>query len=110
MPFRPKTFRPPQWRPPEKKIADPFYSSKPRRDLRAKRLALDRCVCVVEGCKQRAVVADHLVARPLRAALARTPYSNGLILRYLQKVPLLERGVFTGTFFADHERAGHAVG
>jgi 5-methylcytosine-specific restriction endonuclease McrA len=63
MPFRPKQFKPPQWRPPAPKVADPFYSSKPWRDLRAKRLALDRYVCAVEGCKQRAIVADHIVAR-----------------------------------------------
>jgi 5-methylcytosine-specific restriction endonuclease McrA len=63
LPFRPKQFRPATYRPPPAKVADPFYSSPSWRELRAKRLALDRYVCVVEGCKQRAVVADHIVAR-----------------------------------------------
>jgi 5-methylcytosine-specific restriction endonuclease McrA len=63
MPTRPKQFKPPQWRPPPAKIADPFYSTPSWRDLRTKRLAMDNHTCVVEGCGQRAIVADHIVAR-----------------------------------------------
>jgi 5-methylcytosine-specific restriction endonuclease McrA len=63
LPFRPKQFRPATYRPPPNKVADPYYSSPSWRALRAKRLALDRHTCTVEGCGQTAVVADHLVAR-----------------------------------------------
>jgi 5-methylcytosine-specific restriction endonuclease McrA len=63
LPFRPKQFKPPQWRPPPVKVADPYYASTSWRTLRTKRLAMDNHTCVVEGCGQRAIVADHIVAR-----------------------------------------------
>lgn len=63
MPTRPKTFRPPQWRPPTRKIADRYYSSPSWKTLRASCLRRDNHTCVVEGCGQRAIVADHIVAR-----------------------------------------------
>jgi 5-methylcytosine-specific restriction endonuclease McrA len=63
VPRRPKQFRPPQWRPPEKKVADPYYSSKAWRDLRAARLAMDGHQCTVPGCTARATIVDHIITR-----------------------------------------------
>jgi 5-methylcytosine-specific restriction endonuclease McrA len=63
LPFRAKQFKPSQWRPPAKKVADPFYQTSTWRELRASCLTRDNHTCVVDGCKQRAVVADHIVAR-----------------------------------------------
>jgi 5-methylcytosine-specific restriction endonuclease McrA len=63
LPTRPKQFKPPQWRPPAKKVADPYYSAPSWRELRASCLARDNHTCVVEGCGQRAIVADHIVSR-----------------------------------------------
>jgi 5-methylcytosine-specific restriction endonuclease McrA len=63
MPFRPKQFKPPQWRPPPIKIADPYYSSKPWRELRAARLEMDNYKCAVASCSNRAIIADHIVSR-----------------------------------------------
>ena len=63
MPIRPKQFRPPQWRPPAKKTANPYYSSASWRELRATCLARDGYRCVVPGCGQPAIVADHIVTR-----------------------------------------------
>jgi hypothetical protein len=42
LPFRAKQFKPPQWRPPPAKVADPYYQSTAWRELRAKRLAMDK--------------------------------------------------------------------
>jgi 5-methylcytosine-specific restriction endonuclease McrA len=63
LPFRPKQFRPATYRPPPAKVADPYYSTPSWRELRAKRLVMDNHTCVVEGCGQRAIVADHIVSR-----------------------------------------------
>jgi hypothetical protein len=63
LPFRPKQFRPATYRPPVKKVADPYYSTPSWRDLRAACLRRDNYICVVEGCGQRAIVADHIAAR-----------------------------------------------
>jgi HNH endonuclease len=63
LPKRPPQFRPATYRPPAAKVADPYYASTPWRELRAKRLAMDNHTCVVEGCGQRAIVADHIVSR-----------------------------------------------
>lgn len=63
MPTRPKQFRPATYRPPAVKVADPYYSSTPWRELRASRLAMDGHRCAVAGCGSRAIVADHIVSR-----------------------------------------------
>jgi 5-methylcytosine-specific restriction endonuclease McrA len=63
LPFRPKQFRPATYRPPAKKIADAYYSTPSWRDLRAACLRRDNYTCVVEGCGNAGVVADHIVTR-----------------------------------------------
>jgi hypothetical protein len=63
LPTRPKQFKPPQWRPPAAKVADSFYSSSSWKELRSSCLARDNHTCVVEGCNNRAIVADHIVSR-----------------------------------------------
>jgi 5-methylcytosine-specific restriction endonuclease McrA len=40
-----------------------FYRTKTWKRLREARLRLDRHVCIVPGCGQRATVVDHIVSR-----------------------------------------------
>lgn len=68
MPRRPPQHRPANWRPPARKIANPYYSSKEWRALRAERLALDGYRCTAPGCTLAAVVVDHLKSRALGGA------------------------------------------
>ena len=63
MPFRPKQFRPATYRPPAKKIADRYYSTPSWKTLREACLRRDGHRCVVPGCSNAAIVADHVVAR-----------------------------------------------
>lgn len=42
---------------------DPYYRTPHWKRLRAARLKLDKGVCVVPGCGQRAVVVDHVKRR-----------------------------------------------
>ncbi|MGE3918286.1 MAG: HNH endonuclease [Hyphomicrobiaceae bacterium] len=43
--------------------SDPYYRTPHWKRLRAARLKLDKGVCVVPGCGQRAVVVDHVKRR-----------------------------------------------
>jgi 5-methylcytosine-specific restriction endonuclease McrA len=44
-------------------MSDPFYRTRTWLRLRHARLQLDRQICVVPGCGQRATVVDHIVSR-----------------------------------------------
>jgi 5-methylcytosine-specific restriction endonuclease McrA len=44
-------------------MTHPFYFSKFWKQLRSERLRLDNFRCAVAGCKERASVVDHIVAR-----------------------------------------------
>jgi 5-methylcytosine-specific restriction endonuclease McrA len=43
--------------------SDPYYSSPHWRRLRAARLKIDRNMCIVPACGQRANTVDHIVRR-----------------------------------------------
>jgi 5-methylcytosine-specific restriction endonuclease McrA len=45
------------------KVADPYYSSAEWKALRLACLKRDRFKCTVEGCGERACIADHIVSR-----------------------------------------------
>ena len=45
------------------KSADPFYASTDWKTLRLKVLQRDGFRCFVEGCTERAIIADHIVSR-----------------------------------------------
>lgn len=68
MPRRAPQHRPASWRPPARKVADPYYSSKEWRTIRAARLSLDGHHCTAPGCKLAAVVVDHIQSRALGGA------------------------------------------
>jgi 5-methylcytosine-specific restriction endonuclease McrA len=44
-------------------MTDPYYKSAHWRQLRAARLKMDRGVCVVPGCRQKANIVDHVRRR-----------------------------------------------
>jgi len=45
------------------KKADPFYFSEQWKNLRRYRLLIDKFICAVPGCKEKASVVDHIVSR-----------------------------------------------